>query len=863
MSVPARAAQQDSASVSRSLRVDRVRDGAIELDGRLTESAWLQAEVGGGFTQRVPADGSPATERTEVRVLYSGDALYVGVRAFDSEPHAIRAELARRDSKSQSDEIAVYVDSYHDRRTCFEFAVTPRGSIRDAYYFNDAQWSADASWDPVWEVGTSTDAAGWSAEFRIPFTQLRFDRQSPVWGFQVYRRILRKAEEVYWAPFPQSASGFPSLFGTLTGFTDLPRPLRLEGRPYTVAQTRARPPATGILFAPEQDSRANGGLDIKFGLTTDFTLDLSLNPDFGQVEADPAVVNLSAFETFFPEKRPFFVEGSGLFSASLPLGQLSYSRRIGRRPQGFASPPAGGTVEIPEASTILAAGKVTGKTRSGLGLGLMGAVTAEEEAALRDATGRIVGREAVEPRTYHLVGRVEQDFRRGSHTVGALVTAVERSLPGSLSLLRSSAYAALLDGEHRWRNNAYAVRWNVAASLSQGSRQAITAAQRSSLHYYQRPDAPHLELDTTRTGLSGYFVQLSAGREAGRWQYGASVQQGSPGFDIGEGGFQWGPADVREGRFWVQYLQSRPRWVFRNFRAVATFWRSWTTGGEPTTLVAPFVFVGATFRNNWELLLNPMNLFWSSLCTSCLRGGPALTQNTLRGHFVRITTDRRKPVALGLTAYTGGRFGARTRWLGTGATLFFRPTGALNGSIRPSYDWTREPEQWVARRTALGTTRYLLGEIDQRTLSVTARLNWTLSPKLSIEFYGQPFVSAGSYDTFKEVTAPRARTLESRFRTYGQELVCDGNGACEVDLNGDGSSDLSFQRPDFNFRQLRSTLVLRWEYRPGSVLFIVWQHGRQQFLGSGSFGGFRDLGDLFGADSDNTLLVKASYWLSF
>lgn len=857
------AAQQGTEPASRTLHAARIRAATIDLDGRLSEEAWQETRVASGFTQRVPADGSPETERTEVRVLYSPDAIYVGVRAFDSQPQGIRGELARRDSKSQSDEIAIYFDSYHDRRTCFEFAVTPRGSIRDAYYFNDVPWSADPSWDPVWEVKTSVNDAGWSAEFRIPFSQLRFDHEKNTWGFQVLRRIQRTAEEDYWAPYPKVASGFASLFGTLTGLENLPHPLRLELRPYSMVKSRSRPEASAILYSPGHEVRGNAGLDLKYGLSSDFTLDVTVNPDFGQVEADPAVINLTAFESFFPEKRPFFVEGSGLFSGFVPTGQPFYSRRIGRGPQGFASPPPGGTVEIPEATTILAAGKVTGKTSRGLGLGILGAVTAEEDAAVRDSAGIVVGKAVVEPSTRYVVGRVEQDFNNGGHTVGALVTVVNRSLPDNLKFLRSSAYVGALDGAHRWRNNTYAVRWNVAGSHIRGSQQAIAAAQRSYLHYYQRPDAPHLALDTTRTSLSGYIAQVSAGREAGTWQYRLSLKQGSPGFDVSDGGFQWQASDLREVGILSQYLVSRPRWIFRDLQMAVNFWQTWTTAGEPTATVAPFVFVGATFRNNWSLLLNPMNLFWSSLCTSCLRGGPALRQNTLRAHFIRLTTDRRRPVAAGLTIFTGGRFGTRTGWFGFIPTVFFRPTEVLNGSVQIGYNWDRDPDQWVGRRTALDSTRYLLGEIDQKSLDVKVRLNWTLTPTLSFEFSGQPFVSAGAYDSFKEVIAPRAGDFEARFRTYRDELACTQAGACSVDLNGDATPDLFFQRPDFNFRQLRSTLVMRWEYRPGSVLFFAWQHGRQSFLSQGSFGGFQDLRDLFSLDSDNTFLVKANYWVSF
>ncbi len=858
------AVQDPNETSTYTLHANRIQEEAVDLDGWLTEEVWQRADVGTGFTQREPADGNPATERTEVRVLYTSHAIYVGVRAFDSQPEEIRAELARRDGQSQSDEIGIYFDSYHDRRTAFEFTVNPRGSIRDVYYFGDSPENSDDSWDPVWEVRTAIDSDGWTAEFRIPLTQLRFDRGKTTWGFQVYRRIQRKAEEVYWAPYSKEASGFVSLFGTLNGLEGLSQPMRLEVRPYTVVNNRYRPESAGSLFAPRQQAQVDGGLDLKYGITSDFTLDLSVNPDFGQVEADPSVVNLSAFESFFPEKRPFFVEGSGLFSVRLPVGDLFYSRRIGRPPQGLAAAPVKGTVEIPEATTIISAAKVTGKSAGGLGLGIMSAVSPEEQATLRDSTGAKIGNEVVEPLTHYFASRIEQDFREGSHTIGAMFTAVNRRLSDNLSFLRSAAYVVEADGVHRWQKNTYAVRWQLAGSHLRGSRDAITAAQRSSLHYYQRPDASHVEVDTSRTNLSGYSLRLQAGKEAGRWQYTAAFERVTPGFDVSDMGFQRVGGGAHYVEFFGKYLQARPRWIFRNFDLGIGLVRQWTTAGEVVFNWFRPIRLDATFQNNWWIKVNPMEVgSWSSFSVNALRGGPALRRDPWRESFIGIGTDRRKPLAVELWSYKGGVFGTSGDWFGVEPILYIRPSDVLNVTLSLDYDWGRNPTQWVGQGTPLDPNRYILAEIDRRTLSLTTRLNWTLTPNLSIEFYGQPFVSSGAYSQFKEVTEPRARKFDDRFRFYEDELVCTENGECNVDLDGDGATDFSFSRPDFSFRQLRSTLVIRWEYRPGSVLFFAWQHGRQAFVRDGTFGGFRHMRDLFSEDSDNTLLVKLNYWFSF
>lgn len=856
------ASAQDSVRVgSPSLHASRVSEGSVVLDGRLDESAWRSGDSATTFTQRDPSDGSPASERTTARVLYSSDAIYVGVRAYDAEPSLIRAELSRRDRMTQSDEISIFFDSYHDRRTAFEFAVTPRGSIRDVYYTDE--YRNDPSWDPVWEVRTALDSSGWSAEFRIPLTQLRFDPTKTTWGFQVMRRIVRRAEQAYWSPYSKKASGLAAHFGVLDGLEGLRQPKRLELRPYSVIAGRRRPEGTGSVYAPGRKNRLSGGLDLKYGISSDFTLDAAVNPDFGQVEADPAVVNLTAFESFFPEKRQFFVEGAGLFSQYIPAGQIFYSRRIGRSAQGFVSPPLRGTVQMPDETTILTAAKVTGKTGRGLGLGFISALTAEERAVLRDSLGLPVREQPVEPRTHYFAGRAERDFHKGTNTVGITVTAVNRWLPPELPYLRSASYVALMDGVHKWSRNSYAFRWGVAASEMRGSRSAITAAQRSPLRYYQRPEAPHVYLDTSRTSLGGYSAQVNAGKESGSWRYGIGLSRSSPGFDVTDLGFQYA-GDVDRVQSWVGYVRTLPQWIFRDYQINATGWRVWTTGGELAGTVFPFIFVGGTFRNNWTFASNPMNVSVPRLCTTCLRGGPGLRQDAARVHYLNVTTDRRKAVAGAVTGFYVAEFSSpRTRNYSLTPTVYVKASETLNGSFSARYSQLRDPAQFVGRRVALDTARYLVGEINQTTASLTARLNWTITSNLSVELYGQPFVSANAFSRFKEVREPRARNFAERFRVYSNELSCSSSGACTVDLNADANADLSFQRPDFHFDHFRSTSVLRWEYRPGSVLFIAWQHGRSGASSDPTFAAARNLGNLFSLPPDNTLLIKANYWISF
>jgi hypothetical protein len=840
------------------LRVLAVRDAQVTVDGRMDEEIWQRAGTATGFTQRDPDDGAPATQRTEVRVAYSDAAVYICVRAFDDEPELIRSRLTRRDQDPQSDYVMVALDSYHDHRTAFVFAVTPAGAIYDAYTTDDEPWGDD-SWDPVWDVEATVDSAGWTAEFRIPLSQLRFDKDGSTWGLQVARRIERNAEEAFWAPNSKDGSGYASRFGEIEGFENLPSPMRLELLPYTVASHDRRPESTGSLYAPTSEADVSGGFDLKYGLTSDFTIDATVNPDFGQVEADPAVVNLTAFETYFPERRPFFVEGSALFRQSGPGGQLFYSRRIGRRPQGWADPPEGGTVEIPDASTILAAGKLTGKSASGLGLGVLSALTAEEQGILRDSTGMIVGEGVVAPLVHHFAGRIEQDLSAGAHALGGMVTALNRRLDDNLDFLRSAAYMGMVDGSHRWKRNTYVIEWQAVATHIRGSTASITSAQRSQFRYFQRPDADHVELDTTRTTLSGWSFGARGGKQTGTWRYSGGVERVSPGFDVNELGFQWG-ADRQEGWANLAYVQSRPTWIFRNFRGTAGVSHVRTTGWEPTgTWVRPVQFYG-TFKNNWEINVNPLAVIVSRWSVTHLRGGPALRQNRWHNSWVWVASDRRKSVSADLGVTLGSVPGTQGRWWEVNPSVSLRPTESLSARIGMGYYSQRDPTQWITRRSVNDSTLYLLGSIDQQTLNVQIRLDWMVMRKLSLQLYAQPYVSAGTYDQFKEVVAPRAANFDDRYWVYDDEVAC-ADGTCDVDRDLDGTVDFSFGQPDFNYKSFRSTFVLRWEYRPGSVVYLAWQHGRSGSINDGAFHALNDLGDLFALDGYNTFLVKVNYWI--
>jgi hypothetical protein len=856
----AHAQSPDSTAAIRTLQAARAT-GEMRIDGRLNEPVWEQAPVATDFTQNRPEPGRPATERTEVRVLYDEHAVYVGVRLYDS-PDSIAAQLARRDAiaGTYSDLFFVMLDSYHDRRTAFNFGVNPRGVKVDLLFSDDSR--RNLSWNAVWNVATQIDSLGWTAEFRIPLSQLRYNPEQTVWGLNFQRWIARKNESALWSPIPPDAPGLVSRFGDLVGLTGLASPTRLELEPYSVARvTRAPPGAPGDPFYRKSDLFGSAGMDFKYGISSSLTLTGTLNPDFGQVEADPSVVNLTAFESFFPEQRPFFVEGANLFDFDIGSGQLFYSRRIGRRPQGF-TPGDALFHDIPEATTILGAVKLSGKTTGGWSLGVLDVVTAAEQARYVDADG-LQRRAPVEPLTNYGVARVSRDFRNGQSALGGILTATNRRLEdgGSLGFLRSSAYSGGLDGRHRFGGN-YEVRGSLVGSRVAGSTEAIGLVQQAPGRYFQRPDAGHLDFDPDRTALSGLAGNLFLGKiGGGRWGWGFLGNAKSPAFEVNDLGFQR-QADEINGRVYVTYSQYEPGRLFRRSGIGVHTFGGWTFGGE--RVQTGFNTNGFfQLRNYWEGFFDVTPTL-RALSTTALRGGPAIVEPAGLGFGAGFNTDRRKPLS-GSVYLRRSTDEAGKRSLSLSPSLDLRPSLRIELSVGPTLSWNRDPAQYVGQRRLGDTTHFFLGHLEQTTTSLTARLDYTFTPALSLQFYAEPFISAGAYDRFREVADPRAGTFEDRFRLLSDEevRVCEGFYGVRAQQDGCGeeaSFAYRFGNPDFNIKRFNSNAVLRWEYRPGSTLFVVWNQGRRDFRRDGSFALDRDVGRLFGAESTNVLLVKVSYW---
>lgn len=844
------------------------RAGEIHLDGKLDEAAWQGARAFSGFIQSYPKPNEKAPDGTEVRVLYDDAALYVGIRMFDAHPDSIAAQLARRDASGiYSDWVHLIIDSYHDRRTAFRFSVNPKGVKKDVYTSNDN--NEDLNWDAIWDVATAVDSAGWVAEYRIPLSQLRFGNQGRerVWGFQVQRDIARRQERDTWSPWIPDGRGFVSRFGDLAGLVDLPTPQRIELVPYASSRLTRAPGDPADPFFKTNNVKPSIGADLRYGLPAGLTLTATVNPDFGQVEVDPSVVNLSAFETFFPEKRPFFLEGSDVFSFGRIETQNDfggqtyfYSRRIGRQPQLFPGAAGIAFVDAPDQTTIAAAAKVTGKTGPWT-MGLIDAVTPEEKADIQMADGTR-GTSPVEPLTNYFAGRVKRDFRGGSTTIGSMLTSTVRDVSDAVfkDVLRSNATFGGLDFQAATAQRQWVASGFLAGSHVTGSSQAIANTQLNSSHYYQRPDADYIEFDPTRTSLNGHMEELALAKN-GAWYGSLAVKQVNPGFELNDMGFE-GRTDYRALSFLYGYQTFEADKHFRNYGYYGYTNNTWNFGGDPT-------YSGysggayATFLNTWNVGvqagINP-----SYVSDRFTRGGPIAKVPASWNADINGASDTRKPIWFNWNLfYSHAESGGESKSLGITADM--RPTSFLHVSLGPSISGDHGTGQFVrsvsdALATSTFGRRYVFASLDQTTLAMDTRIEWTFTPLLSLQVYAQPFVSAGRYSSFKEFSAPRTYD----FAVYGKDrgTISNTSGVYTVDPDGAGAATpFQFGDPNFNVRNLRGNAVLRWEYRPGSAIFVVWQQERSGFEPIGDFSAGRDIGDIFRTVPTNVFLVKATYWL--
>ena len=818
---------------------------AVVVDGRLDEPLWKTARPYTAFVQRDPIEGAQPTEPTEVLLAFDKDAVYVGARMTDSTPAGIVARLARRDQDIAADGFAVYLDPRHDRRTGAYFALSAAGTKYDGTLSND-DWQ-DSSWDPVWEGAIQVNGDGWTAEMRIPLSQLRFDKQDHGrWGINFERIIARKQEHDLLVFTPRRGSGFVSRFVEVEVPADLTPPRRLELLPYASVRSDY---LNHSAVSPLDDQRMpllRAGLDLKMGVGS-LTLDATAFPDFGQVEVDPAVVNLSDVETFFPERRPFFIEGSEIFnqfgrggargnwSFNWPGADLLYSRRIGRAPQG--SIPDHDYLDAPPAADIIGAAKLTGRSGPWT-IGTLHAFTESESA--RYLAGGAESRLQVEPFSYYGVARVQRELDGGRYGIGLLSTVTARRLDDQRlsEQLSSNAVVGGLDG---WTLLGGSKMWAVTAWLAgsrvQGTTTRITALQQDSGHYFQRPDASYLGVDPGATSLGGWAGRLAVNKQHGNVLFNSALGALSPGWEVNDLGFG-AFSDLINGHVGVGYQWPDPGRVFRKAQLMTSVYSGWDFGGNHTTQ-GYWAYFNPQFVNYWWYRLgaeyNP-----TTVDNRATRGGPLMLSPGRVGMWTGFDTDDRKAWRVGAGADFGRRDGENLSYSG-GGYLELHPVTRLAIRLEPNYGFRRTTRQYVdtlADPAASSTygNRYLFGDLRQKTLSGTLRLNWIFTPTMSVEVFSQPLVSSVNYTRVQQLARPRS-----------DELV---------------PTEIDPAKYSFTFTSLRSSAVFRWEYRPGSTLFLVWNQNQSVEEKNGLFQVGRSLDSLGQQRPDHIFMVKATYWWS-
>jgi len=871
VTIPFLPAQTEQSNERRTYTTSRVNGQPLILDGRLDDPAWELVDWSSEFIQRDPDEGAPPTAQTQFKVLYDDDALYFGFRCFD-DPQLLTEMLARRDW-FPGDWVEVNIDSYYDQRTAYSFTLSLSGTRGDEYISEDGNnW--DSSWDPVWEGATAVDEEGWTAETRIPLSQLRFNnnQNEHTWGLQVQRRIFREEERSAWQPIPKDQTGWVSRFGELQGLHGIqPRP-RIELMPYVKASHERYETEAGNPFRTGTDDIVDGGLDGKIGFGSDLTLDLTVNPDFGQVEADPSEVNLTAFETYFQERRPFFIEGANILDipvapaitgGSFTRDNLFYSRRIGKRPSYWPDVDDDEFYSRPDFTRILSAFKLSGTTSRGLSVGFLGSLTAEEKT---DIVGPAGGHQhVVEPATGYFVGRLQQDFGAGNTQLGAVLTSVQRRLGGTrIDDLTAQAYSGGLDFHHYLHDRDYKLDVRVMGSQLNGSMEAIDLQQTSSRRYYQRPDNNYVTYDPTRTSLSGHggsllFQRTSNSRLVGQ----TGVSWRSPGFELNDIGYMRSADGINQST-WVGYRWRNPFLVFRSLSINGNQWLDWDYGGNFLSAAANTNW-WAHFKNNYQVGGN-LTYTWEHISNHELRGGPSSKWPAELETSFWVNSDSRRKVYYGFGGYLsqladgGGRY--RNVWL----DLTLRPNNALRISLSPSYSENYDDMQYVwLNNNNLSEDRYVFGVLDQQTARLTCRLDLCVTPDLTVQYYAQPFISTGRYREFKRITNPRADAYQDRSRQFTDDQIAyvQDDDLYQIDETGDGSVDYDFYNPDFDFLEFNSNLVVRWEYNPGSLIYLVWSQARGAYdLQGYGFEIDRRLEDVFGTHPQNVFLIKVSRWLS-
>ena len=849
--------KKNSSVIQPKYTTSRLMTAKPVIDGKLDDECWKRGTWTGNYTQSFPREGAKPTFPTELNIQYDDKNLYIVFRAFDSEPDKILRMAGSRD-EFVGDVVGISFDSYRNYRTGFEFSITAWGQKIDLVKSNPAK--NDFNWNPVWKGKVGVEDSAWVAELEIPLSQLRYSRQDEqVWGMHTWRRISRINENSNWEKQTKTGPGEIYNYGEIHGIKGLKKSRRLEIMPFALGDLRTSKKEPGNPFNDKgRFWEGNMGLDAKIGVSSNFTLDLTVNPDFGQVESDPSVMNLSAFETFYQEKRPFFVEGSTTFNYNLDEESLFYSRRIGHSPSLTINPNDSMFVSSPDKTTILSAIKFSGTTSNGLTVGLIQSVTANEYARLSDTQGSRSSRK-VEPLTNYMIARLQKGYNAGTTIIGGTLTSTNRSIDDSgLEFLARDAYTGGLDILHQMKDKEYFIDASLKGSYISGTTEAITALQESSARYYQRPGADYLRYDTTSTSLSGFGGKFRIGKGSkGFWRYSTGVNWLSPGLELNDMGYM-NSSDAISQENEVSYFVNQPVSIFRTYTISLEQFNSWNFGG---TYLGSGGHLSLTSTFNNQLSLTANLIYHSkSTDTRILRGGydMLMPYNINLSGLLKTDPSKNVTASFEYDLQESGNNSAKTFQLDPGITV--RALNNLRIGLTADYSGNYDKLQYVTSRSYLSDKRYILGTIDQKTIGLTFRVDLNITPEFSVQYYGSPFISRGTYSDFKYITNPMATDYEDRFALY-ENIQLTGNNY-GLDENNDLVTDYFIQNPDFNFHQFRSNLVAKWEYRLGSFVYLVWTTERSErtSYSNASVGeSYKQLRSVF---PNNIFLIKLNYWFS-
>lgn len=833
------------------------------MDGLLTDESWNIVDWTGDYIENLPDENTEPIEQTKFKIVYDKEFIYFGFRCYDKNPKGIVKRLSRRDG-FEGDWIEINISSHYDQLTAFSFAASVAGVKSDGFISDNGKtW--EGNWNPIWYLKTNVDNEGWTAEIKIPLSQLKFsDAPEQVWGLQSTRRYFRTEERSLWQRIPLDAPGWVSEFGELRGLTGLSPQRQIEIQPFVLSKLETYPKEEGNPFKTGKDFKLNGGLDAKIGITNDLTLNLTINPDFGQVEADPAAIVLDGFQVFYDEKRPFFVENKNIFNYTFAddRDNLFYSRRIGRNPNVQPNIPDGAFMSVPNNTTILGAAKFSGKTKNGWSIGILESVTGKEYAQIQENDTR---REVlVEPLTNYFVGRAQKDFNNHNSYIGTIFTATNRNLEtDNLNFMHNSAYTAGIDFMHNWNNRKYYFKGNFVTSRIEGSEEAITATQRNMTHLFQRTDAGHLNVNTERTSLMGTGGKFEMGKASvGNWRYKGSIIWRSPELELNDIGFLRQADEIKQYTF-LSYETLKP---FNRFRKITTYAEQFSNFDFEGNYNKMQYTLGsdAMLKNNWNVVISaiykPINY-----SNSILQGGPRFRYSEDFFKSISVTSDSRKKLRYTIAVYDNKGKNNSFSYSELNFGLTYQPINAFTLSVTPTLSSNKNKLQYITETKFNTEFRYITANLDQNTLSASIRFDYNINPNFTIQYYGQPFISKGKYNQFNKVINPVAKYYGDRVSLFNQNQIGfnEAKNSYDIDEDTNGTIDYSISNPDFSFVQFRSNLVARWEYIPGSEIFFVWSQGITA-NGNPNKNLITELdSQILGRKPTNTFLIKMTYRFMF